>query len=42
MRGRGWRDENARFYVRWCFANLITARDFARKFGGPLLKGRER
>jgi hypothetical protein len=42
MRGRGWRDENGRFYVRWCFANLITARDFARKFGGPLVKGRER
>ena len=34
MRGRGWRDENGRFYVRWCFANVITAQNFARKFGG--------
>ena len=34
MRGRGWRDENGRFYVRWCFANVITAQDFVHKFGG--------
>ena len=39
-RGRGWRDDNGRFYVRWCFANLITARDFARKFGGSIGVGR--
>jgi len=36
MRGCGWRDETGRFYVRWCFANLITAQDFARKFGGSI------
>jgi hypothetical protein len=40
MRGCGWRDENGRFYVRWCFANLITAQDFARKFGGSIVMGR--
>ena len=40
MRGRGWRDDNGRFYVRWCFANLITAQDFARKFGGSIGVGR--
>ena len=34
MRGNGWRDDSGRSYVRWCFANLITAQDFARKFGG--------
>jgi hypothetical protein len=40
MRGNGWRDDSGRFYVRWCFANLITAQDFARKFGGSIVKGR--
>ena len=40
MRGSGWRDESGRFYVRWCFANLITAQDFARKFGGSIVKAR--
>jgi hypothetical protein len=40
MRGNGWRDDGGRFYVRWCFANLITAQDFARKFGGSIVKGR--
>jgi hypothetical protein len=40
MRGNGWRDESGRFYVRWCFANLITAQDFAHKFGGSIVKGR--
>jgi hypothetical protein len=40
MRGRGWRDENGRFYVRWCFANVITAQDFAREFGGSIVMGR--
>jgi hypothetical protein len=40
MRGDGWRDDSGRFYVRWCFANLITAQDFARKFGGSIVKGR--
>ena len=40
MRGNGWRDDTGRFYVRWCFANLITAQDFARKFGGSIVKGR--
>jgi hypothetical protein len=40
MRGSGWRDDSGRFYVRWCFANLITAQDFARKFGGSIVMGR--
>jgi len=40
MRGHSWRDKSGRFYVRWCFSNLITARDFAREFGGPIVKGR--
>jgi hypothetical protein len=40
MRGCGWRDESGRSYVRWCFFNLITAQDFARKFGGSIVKGR--
>jgi hypothetical protein len=40
MRGHGWRDKSGRFYVRWCFSNLITARDFAREFRGPIVKGR--
>ena len=40
MRGNGWRDDSGHFYVRWCFANLITAQDFARKFGGSIAKGR--
>jgi hypothetical protein len=40
MRGNGWRDDSGRFYVRWCFANLITAQDFSRKFGGSIVKGR--
>ena len=39
MRGRGWRDESGRFYVRWCFAKLIAAQDFDRKFGGSIVKG---
>jgi hypothetical protein len=38
MRGCGWRD--GRFDVRWCFANLITAQDFARKFGDSIVMGR--
>ena len=40
MRGRGWRDKSGRLYVQWCFANLITAQDFARKFGGSIVMGR--
>jgi hypothetical protein len=40
MRGCGWRDESGRSYVRWCFFILITAQDFARKFGGSIVKGR--
>jgi hypothetical protein len=40
MRGNGWRDKNGRSYVRWCFFNLTTAHDFARKFGGSIVKGR--
>jgi hypothetical protein len=40
MRGCGWRDKSGRYYVRWCFFNLITAQDFARKFGGSIVKGR--
>ena len=40
MRGRGWRDKSGRFNVQWCFANLITAQDFARKFGGSIVMGR--
>jgi hypothetical protein len=40
MRGCGWRDKGGRYYVRWCFFNLITAQDFARKFGGSIVKGR--
>jgi hypothetical protein len=40
MRGCGWRDKSGRSYVRWCFFNLTTAHDFARKFGGSIVKGR--
>jgi hypothetical protein len=40
MRGCGRRDDSDRFYVRWCFAHLITAQDFARNFGGSIVKGR--
>jgi hypothetical protein len=40
MRGNGWRDDSGRFYVRWCFANLIMAQDFARQFGGSIAMGR--
>jgi hypothetical protein len=40
MRGHGWRDKSGRFYVRWCFSNLINAGDFARQFGGSVVKGR--
>jgi hypothetical protein len=39
MRGCGWRDENGRFYVPMV-PNLITAQDFARKFGGSIVAGR--
>jgi hypothetical protein len=40
MRGNGWRDKNGRSYVRWCFSNVIAAQEFARKFGGSIVKGR--
>jgi hypothetical protein len=41
MRGRGWRDKSGRS-VRWCFSNVTGAQEFARKFGGSIVKGRER
>ena len=40
MRGCRWRDDNGRDYIRWCFANLITAHYFAREFGGSIVMGR--
>jgi hypothetical protein len=34
--GRG-RYEDGRRYIRWCFASLITAKKFARQFGGSVV-----
>ena len=35
--GRGRRDAEGRDYVRWCFADVSTADDFAAQFGGRRL-----
>jgi hypothetical protein len=29
MHGRGWRDENGRDYIRWCFADVQVVAAFA-------------
>jgi hypothetical protein len=32
MSGRGWRDENNRDYIRWCFPDAEMAKAFAAEF----------
>ena len=32
MSGHGWRDENNRDYIRWCFADTGMAKAFAAEF----------